>query len=343
MAWYNLNWVYRKKITIDCTKIDSDLSDFPVLVSITDSDLKKHAKSDCSDLVFTASDGTTKLKREIESYSSATGVLTVWVKISSISSGSDTVFYMYYGNPNGSETNNTGTWDSNYVSVWHLKDATTSTVADSTAAENTGTKTAANEPIEADAKISKGQSFDGSNDKISVPDSDSYSFTNKISISVWAKSTNIDTKNNKVITKDKEGVEREWIVQMRSDNNLEFDLWDTGNVIHQLVDSFDFTDNTWYYIECTYDGSVMRAYIDGQQRPTTTTATFNIKNGTRNVIMGWDEYGTANHQFNGLMDEVRVSNTNRSAAWIKANFNSTNNTLLSYGNEETILYQNFIL
>jgi len=38
-AWYDTSWDYRNKITVSLnTVISSDLSNFPVLVSLTDSD-----------------------------------------------------------------------------------------------------------------------------------------------------------------------------------------------------------------------------------------------------------------------------------------------------------------
>ena len=40
--------------------------------------------------------------------------------------------------------------------------------------------------------------------------------------------------------------------------------------------------------------------------------------------------------FKGLLDEVRLSDTPRSAAWIKASYNSGNDTLLKYLKEETL-------
>jgi hypothetical protein len=46
--------------------ISSDLTDFPYLVSVTDSDLTQAAESDGSDIVFTASDGTTEMDPEPE-------------------------------------------------------------------------------------------------------------------------------------------------------------------------------------------------------------------------------------------------------------------------------------
>ena len=68
-SWYNTAWNNRKALRIDHTKVSgsSNLANFPVLVSVTDANLKTVAnggnvgKQDGSDILFTASDGATKL------------------------------------------------------------------------------------------------------------------------------------------------------------------------------------------------------------------------------------------------------------------------------------------
>ena len=125
-GWYNPAWLYRKTITIDHTKVLSSggetYAGFPVLVSeTTDANLAAHALSTGNDILFTASDGTTKLNHEIEQYTSGTGKLVAWVRVSSLSTFVDTVLYMYYGNaaaPN--QQNVAGTWDSHFKGVYHL-------------------------------------------------------------------------------------------------------------------------------------------------------------------------------------------------------------------------------
>jgi len=69
LSWYNTGWNNRKALRIDHTKVagTSNLANFPVLVSVTDANLKTVAnggnvgKSDGTDILFTASDGATKL------------------------------------------------------------------------------------------------------------------------------------------------------------------------------------------------------------------------------------------------------------------------------------------
>jgi len=113
-------------------------SNFPVLVHIDSSETNfwNHCSSE-SEIVFTQSDGTTKLKREVEEFDHTNDDLFAWVK-TSLSSSSDTVLYMYYGNASASETDDADTWDSNYKMVQHLNEGSGTTAADSTANDNDG-------------------------------------------------------------------------------------------------------------------------------------------------------------------------------------------------------------
>ncbi len=62
-----------------------------------------------------------------------------------------------------------------------------------------------------------------------------------------------------------------------------------------------------------------------------------IQSGDKSNVVGAVYNGTSYiYFFNGLIDEIRVSNVARSAAWIKASYNSGNNSLVSYGSEEGI-------
>jgi hypothetical protein len=140
--WYSGNWPYRKMITIDHTKVSNTTqTNFPVLVSITDSNLATFAQSNGGDIVFTSADGTTKLSHEIESYTSATGALIAWVQVPSLSASVDTQIYIYYGNRTAiNQQNVSGTWDSNYLLVQHLKESAACPVSfmDSTSYLHTG-------------------------------------------------------------------------------------------------------------------------------------------------------------------------------------------------------------
>jgi hypothetical protein len=125
--WYNSQWNRRKAITFtsDAAKIPSSQNNFPVLISLaSDSELAAYAQTSGNDILFTSSDGVTKLNHEIEYYNNSTGQLVAWVNVSSLST--NTVIYLYYGNSGcSSQQNPTGVWDGNYKGVWHLKENST--------------------------------------------------------------------------------------------------------------------------------------------------------------------------------------------------------------------------
>ena len=64
--WYDPSWKYRKAITIDHTKVSADQTNFPVYVDLSsDPDLAAHAQADGDDILFTGSDGVTKLDHDL--------------------------------------------------------------------------------------------------------------------------------------------------------------------------------------------------------------------------------------------------------------------------------------
>ena len=165
---FEFGWQYRKQITIDHTQVAETLTNFPVLVSTHDADLSQESQVDGGDILFMNNAGiSTRIYHDLESYDASSGALITWVNIPSLSSSNDTVFYMYYGNPSCiNQAYPEKIWDSHYQAVWHMNDATLSTISDSTVNGYTGMKKAVNEPIAASAQIYNGQTFDGSNDYI---------------------------------------------------------------------------------------------------------------------------------------------------------------------------------
>ena len=66
-----------------------------------------------------------------------------WVKVATLSHLSDTVIYMYYGNPGAADQQDkTNVWTSSYSGVWHLSENPATSppqMKDSTSNNNGGT------------------------------------------------------------------------------------------------------------------------------------------------------------------------------------------------------------
>ena len=192
----------QRTLTIDHTKVPSTQSNFTVLVSVTDPALKTVANgghvvnANGYDIGFYAdSGGTTKLKWEVEKYDGTAGNLIAWVKIPSVSSSTDTVFYLMYGDSsiNTDQSDPPNTWDLNFKAVWHLGNGSTLSLNDSTSNGNglanvgaTGATT---------GKISGGAGpFNGTSQCLKTISSINLG-TNKVTLSAWVNITGYTNSN----------------------------------------------------------------------------------------------------------------------------------------------------
>ena len=131
-----------RAITISHTQVAANQTNFPVLVTGTFPYLATLANggflqnANGYDAIFTSDmAGSNLLNWEVEQYSPVDGTATYWVKVPNLSSTTDTTIYLYYDNPaiTTFQGNKTGTWDSNFIAVYHASDnAANQTVSDST-------------------------------------------------------------------------------------------------------------------------------------------------------------------------------------------------------------------
>jgi hypothetical protein len=333
-SWYNANWMYRKKVTIDHTKVAATLTNFPILVSITDVNLYAKAQSNGNDILFTTSTGT-KLNHEIESYTSATGALVAWVNVTSVSSTADTVIYMYYGNPSASnQQNRAGTWDSNYAGVWHLKESS-SPYNDSTG--NNDNSTSGTYPTRVTGQIGYAQNFTSASSQY-------ISFGDVAPLQMrtydWTTSAWIKTSSAVEAMVSKAELADNWQMRITA-TGLAFLMMKQGvGSANTPDDGSVITNGVWHYVivRVVRSDKIYR-YVDGSHTGTDTSDAAlngqNISNDRKAEIGARDLIGNQNF-FNGIIDEVRISKIARSANWISTEYNNqySPSTFVSIGAEE---------
>ncbi|MFI5340186.1 MAG: DUF2341 domain-containing protein [Candidatus Methylomirabilales bacterium] len=317
-------WPYRKTITINHSNVTAALTNFPVLISLTtDADLQANAQASGNDIFFTAADGATKLPHEIETFTKSSGKLVAWVQVPSLSNTTDTVLYMYYGNAAASNQQNvTGTWDTNYKAVWHLKEngnGTAGEFKDSTGVNNGqgGAGSSAATPAQATGEIGYGQNF-GGNDYIQVANNASLNVTTQLTMETWV---NVTTPGNdqKVMGMTPNGAG--YLLAVRT-SGLVPEIWDSGGQDYSFT-SAAITANTWTHLAVTWTtGGNMIGYVNGAPSNTIAASTNNIGTTTNVLRIGAAPWGTLQYYVTGLIDEVRISNTARTATWISTEYNN---------------------
>lgn len=324
MGWLS-GWNYRKKITIKQTNVDSNLSDFPLYVDITDDgDIGAHISDPVNgyDIRFTQSDGTTLLKYEREYFDVAASIATghFWVKVPSILAASGAEIYIYYndgdGTIDGEDAPNV--WDSNFKGVWHLKE-TAGDAIDSTAGGNDGTFNGSL-PTQVDGKIYKGQYLDGVGDFIDFGDvlrTAGSTFETGV-IAIWFKPEGPWYNWNSI-----------WD-NIIDPNQWEMWIYDDGRVAARIgypastrveydLDNLEGPDYFYHIVFTWVKTGNKKLYVQGVLRDTKAVLW---------TVSGANVYFGGGHVDNtfakGVMCEIRISNIERIAAWHKFEFHNVN-------------------
>jgi hypothetical protein len=327
-GWLDEGWEFRKKIVIRGDRVAADRGphlNFPLLVVMEDRELVS-ALPDGADLVFTASDGYTRLAHEVESWWRSRGCLVAWVRIPELSAGADTTIYLYFGNllanPREMLVGKEAAWDQAFRGVWHLamepQPFDDHDVVDSTLNRLNGS---ASQFVEATTgQIGRGLAFDGYDDYIDYP---GFEFGDSFTISLWVHPTGRSTLSTLVSNASGGGMTNgfRWFINSYGTSDRAV-LFETGTgretsaaITRRGVVRYD----QWNHLAVVVDRRRGSAAIfrDGED------VTVRTGIATRFSTRGDWEIGrmeTSGWHLRGLIDEVRVEAGTRTAAWIRTNF-----------------------
>jgi RHS repeat-associated protein len=331
-------YTYQRSVTIDHTKVpNTDQTNFPVLISGTYSYLATVANggnvqnANGYDVIFTSDSGcATKLNHEVETYSATTGAVNYWVKVPAVSHTSDTVIYMCYGNSSitTDQSNQTAVWDANYKGVWHLPNGTSFNANDSTSNGVNGTITST---AAATGQIDGSGSFDGSSSKIDMGNASALDGMTALTISVWIKPNSL-TGANRILTK--------WMgsflvgTKSGAGDVLRLAVQKSGGGL-SIFDSPASTLSTgsWQHFVLTWSQpNTATIYVNGVAKSVTIAQDQNVTStgpSSTAVQIGYSADGVGNH-FDGLIDEVRMSNVVRTADWSQTEYDNQNSPSTFY-------------
>ena len=351
----------QRVIVIDHTKVpNTDQSNFPFLFNTVDTDLATTANggsvvSATGDDIYFSLDpnGLTKLDHEIEEYNPGTGQLIAWVRIPTLSHTTDTVLYLFYGNPSimSPLQNPQGVWDSNYEAVYHLANITTSNAADSTAYGNIGMLSSIST---ATGQIDGAAALNGASSYLQIPSTafpsypagaydylgiEQYQNSNGFSASfgIWFKTASwgglLDQTAGQtcgggfcVMTSPEEPGDQpdgSWgsMLDINWNGSLE------GRGINPTTQAYN--DNHWHFAVVTFENGVNKLYADGQLVETGNDVTFGFDSSYAYFV--GTEYPATDDStldqrpwiyLNGEIDDISVSNVARSGDWIQAGYNN---------------------
>jgi len=310
------SYTERKKFIIESDSVSgsSDLTNFPVLISVT-LPIVDVTSPNGYDIAFSDADGTTQLDHQVESYNSSTGELLAWVNFPTVSPNSDTQFFIYYGDSGiTTSQDSTSTWDDNYVLVMHMNGPETGTESDATQYGNDGTinEDASPTAVGIDtvlAQIGYGRDFERDDGEfLQVADDATLDITGEITMSFWFSR---EGQQPDFISK---GINLSYEATSRGTMRTRFNKNGSNTLTTPTASAITTPD--WVYIVYVQTSSGMSIYQNGVEvSSNTNTTAFTANNDPLYISRSGDAV-------DGIMDEVRISDISRSQDWIITEYNN---------------------
>ena len=332
---------FRKRISIRKDQVSGsvNLLNYPVLISITDPDLR-YVQGQCNtnklsteaalDICFSTSGSPAlSLKYQLDSYDPVTGKLTCWVNLPVLTASGNTaaatVIYLYYGSTQVQDPHAAATYATwpDFNRLWHMNlDAGPATVMNARSnltvdmAKGIGAMNANNFST---GKIGSALKLNGSSEAMNVEKDTSATFT----ISAWVKINRLDVEQV-LFTNDSVGG---YIIKLNASGKLALETRKTPvSALVSSVTSTTLTKDEWYYFVIQRDSRTRTFFINGKQ--SASFARVESIESSGRLSIGRSKQN--DRYFGGMIDELRFTNQIRSPDWINTEYNNQNDPSAFY-------------
>ncbi len=204
------------------------------------------------------------------------------------------------------------------VAAYGFEEASGLTAIDSSGVGNTGTlengvaRTGT-------GRLGAALTFDGTDDAVRVANAPSLGLTTGLTVEGWVYPTALGTSRWRTLgAKERSGGFRYALFANDNQARPQAAIY-AGGSVRTARGGAQLPLNTWSHLAMTYNGSVLRLYVNGVQAAS-TSYTGSIATGTGVLRVG-NSTTQNNRGFQGRLDEVRVYNRALTAAQITADMN----------------------
>jgi len=334
-------------ITIDHTKIDSTLTNFPLTVVLN------------SSLVFTElganskkfqilTEASQQCYTEIELWEEGSNKAVLHTKVPSISSVEDTVLRLVYSADLPDNTTYVGdvnstpaeaVWDSDFIAVYNMAQSPAGgslCIKDSTSNHNHGTPAGGMGGGDlVNGLVGKGIDFDGGDDEINIPYTSSQNLTTQLTLEALHKPDDFSIDGyQKIVVRGGANPAFDYFFQTGagatgSTDNLLGGTYHPSSTSHSInISNAYVPEDVYYYSALTQNSGAMKGFHNGSHT-TNASGETNFEVNTHTIVIG-GEYSNSANGFDGVVDNIRISKIARTDAWIKATNFSLRNTLCTY-------------
>jgi biopolymer transport protein ExbB len=296
-AWWSKDWKERTQITLNTSAAGvatlQPVNGLTVPVRLHSGNFDfLAAKPDGSDLRVVAGDDKTPLKFWMERYDSINELGILWVQLPSVLPGTDkNILYVYAGNDKASaEAATAAIFDTATTAVFHFSEK------DGIAVDQTGAlKATAAAPLELNGLIGQSAHLNGTALIFPAADKLKVAANSPLSIALWIKP---DATAGTVFHQGPLSIDF-------ANGALEAQIGSTKVAGGQVAPA------TWSQVALTLGSGKATLYVNGAQ------AGQGDLGATAPAIEGDIQIGAG---YQGLLDELELANTTRSAEWVKLSY-----------------------
>ncbi len=203
------------------------------------------------------------------------------------------------------------------VAAYGFEEPSGSGVNDSSGSGNNGTLTSATRTTA--GKFGSALTFNGSSSWVTIPDAPSLDLTNSMTLEAWVKPATLTGAWRTVLMKEQSGdVVYDLYAHRISAPQAPLAEVAVAGGAQGAQSTSTLPLNVWSHLAATYDGSIVRLYVNGTQ-VATQLAVGDMPNSTGPLRIGgngiWSEW------FDGQIDEVRVYGRVLTPAEVQADMN----------------------
>jgi len=349
---FPVKYRYRAKITINNASVTADVVNFPVYITAVNlpaimysATSPRAALEDGGDIRFSSdAAGATQLACEIVTFTRASALVEIHVKVASVSSASPTAIYAWWGGPDTTQPavattyGRNAVWSNNFNLAFHYGSLIDDSVSGLTGTNSGSTEDTTNFKVGGSSRSFVRASTHyinyGNSGNVDISGTDGFT------MSAWVRFTSLTAKYQDWFCKG----DHQYSFQKTSESPgaLRFMVFDG---VWETADSYvELEINTWYHVVGVYAGGFngeVALWVNGVKQDSPGIAE-EISTSEYNLYAGQNSE-TTDRRLNGNIDEARVSITNRSAGWIGTEYNNQNSpsTFITVGVAEWVTPKKF--
>lgn len=318
-------------LTVSASNIDQNLVNFTVYVNLDDlpDAFFGNITAEGDDMEVRAADQVTVLPHELVWFNQTAKTGELWIGGFTLSSSTNTNFTIYYGNATVTHTNDADTWNSSTLLRLHFQDLANNTQLDSGQhGHNVTPNSSISSSDTVTGRLGNAADFDGAA-------GDNYYDTRTVwqvqnfSVCMWLNSKVGNANDDEVIAVSSPSGARGWKLANRS-NGMDFFYGYGADWEDIAADVFPFPGSTWEHVCITKNGKNLTRYLNGVNSYSSVRSNEITYSAPMGSLMIGSAHPINTRQWNGIMDEISITNLSLTPAWVKAEFINMNSSTTFY-------------